>query len=329
MSTAAALACLSSHVRPKPKSRLEILNIRDHFQGLNILSRYYAEQSEIQYGTPYLRWFTAGLGAMMAVGDLENVLDQLQAVGDTHAACDLGYSYGEPGQQWGTPQLVPNWNCPDYDVEAWIPLVDTVIDRGLTPIYVMPSEGQDGLAWTYHNFERIVERMRQGYDRVAYGVFQFGYDGTWPASWKVDQVKHFMPWARSVVGENPYLSMMFANGPSGSPYLYVEDESDYHKPWMQAWDCIQLSTQPDQVMCPSLVNYGQYMLGPALKAHGTCTPEWSGPWIMSPGTPRGPYVYCFREWAEYQWTHFDRSFTSESIQGDRARIESIGGIARG
>jgi len=80
--------------------------------------------------------------------------------------------------------------------------------------------------------------------RVAYGVFQFGYDGTWPASWKVDQVKHFMPWARSVVGENAYLSMMFANGPSGSPYLYVEDESDYHKPWMQAWDCIQLSTQP-------------------------------------------------------------------------------------
>lgn len=328
MSTAAIAAAAGKGERPKPKDRMSILNIQDHFQGLNVYSPYFAALSQEQYGTPYLRWFSAGLGALMAVGDLETVLDQLIAAGDTHCACDLTFSYGEPGQQWGTPQLVPDWNMA-RDVEAWIPLVDRVIERGLIPIFVMPSEAQDGLQWTYDNFQRIVNRMRKDYDRCEYGIFQFGYDGTWPASWSVAQVKAFMPWARSIVGAKAYLSMMFANGPSGSPYLYVEDEGDYSKSWMQAWDCIQLSTGPDQVQCPALVNYGQYMLGPSLRPHDTCTPQWSGPWIMAPGTPRGPYVYCFREWAEYQWTHFGGGFTQSSINADRQRIESIGGMARG
>lgn len=301
--------------RPKPKSRADIINIRDHFQGLLIQSRTYGE----------LRWFTAGLGAMMRVGELDSTLDQLIAAGDTHAACDLMLHYGEQGQQWGTPQLVPDWNEPERDVNVWLPLVDRVIERGLIPIFVMPSEGQDGLQWTYDNLERIVAAMRAGYDRTEYGVFQFGYDGTWPASWSVDQVKAFLVWARSIIGNNSCITLMFGRGPAGNQYLWVEGEDDYSKPWMQCLDVVQLTSGPDQAVCPAPANLAAYMI-PAedFTPHGECVIGWPHGYIMGAGTSRGPYRWCFREWAEYEWTHFNPSFTAASIEADRQRVLSVG-----
>lgn len=296
---------------PPAPSRDEACTVRHHFQGLTLQSK--------KYGA--LPWFTAALSAMDAVGELEATLGQLVAAGDTHCQIDLAFNYGEDGQPWGTPQLVPDRDLRN-DLPTYVRICDAVIAAHLKPIFVMPCEGQPGLQWLYGELQRVVMALRSGYDRLAYGPLWLAYDGTWPAAWSVADMKKVLPFCRQILGPNAYLGMMFARGPAGNQYFYVEDEGDYSKPWMQALDIIMSSGGPDQLECPSLVNGAQYMLGPALTPHDTCTPAWKGPYLLGPGTPRGPYFWGWVEWNEYEWVR--GRVSAEKIEADRQRAKSIG-----
>src|ERR1019366_7246642 len=290
-------------------TRAQVCLVRHHFQGLMIQSRTYGP----------LPWFTAALGAMARVGELDDVLTQLLAAGDTHCQTDLTFSYGESGQPYGTPQLVPDCDLSN-DLPTWLGIIDRVRQRGLIPIYVLPCGGQPGLAWLHGNLQRIVDAL--GPARLAGGLFQLEYDGAWPASWSVTQVQSILPFVRSIIGPTAHLGMMFANGPAGSPYLYVQDEGDYSKDWMQCLDVILTSTWPNQVQCPALPNYAQYMIGPALTPQGVCTPDWHGPFIMAPETPRGPFYWGVGEWNEYNFVRVGAPLVP-SIDADRARIRAL------
>lgn len=304
-----------------PPSRDKIIAVKDSFQGLLLYSPKYSPT----YGGP-LPWFTAALPAMNAAGELNNTLGQIKLAGDTHCQVDLKFNYGEDGQPWGTPQLVPDCDL-SGDMTTYRRIFDKVVNVGLIPIAVLPAEGQIGIQWLNDNLVSWVAAMRIGYDRLKYCLIQLGYDGTWPYSWSVQQVKDVLTFVRSVIGQDACLGMMFGNGPAGNPYLFVEDEGDYSKPWMQCLDVIMVTTNPDQALCPALVNTAQYMLGPALKPQGACTPQWQGPYLLSPGTPRGPYGWCWREWREYQFVR-DPSL-SEAIRAQQAQMESLGIISHG
>lgn len=304
MNTAAIFTASSAPPRPSVPTRQQVCEVRHHFQGLTIHSKTYGD----------LPWFTAALPAMDAVGELQSTLDQLKAAGDTHCQVDFEFNYGEPGQPWGSPQLVPSRSLTN-DLPTYCRIVDAVIARNLKPIFVTP----DGdIAWLHANLQRVVLALGA---RTAYGPFQLGYDGGWPASWSVADVKALLPWVRSVIGDSAYLAMMFATN-GGRPYFFVEDEQDFGKPWMQCLDVILQSSGPDQLQCPALVNGAQYMLGPGLTPHETCTPAWHGPWLLAPGTPRGPYFWAWDEWYEYQWVR--NQVPLATIEADRARALSIG-----
>ena len=297
--------------RPPAPSRADAIRIVDSFQGLMIQSKTYGP----------LPWFAAALGAMDRVGELDSVLDQVIAAGDTHCQVDLVFNYGERGQPWGTPQLVPDCDL-SGDMPTYLRICDRVIQRGLKPIFVVPAEGQDGLNWIYAKFHEFVNALRTGYDRAVYGPVQLGYDGTWPASWSVQQVKDVLVYCRQFLGSQGILAMMFANGPEGGPYLYVEDEQDYSKPWMQCLDIVMVSTGPDQAQCPSLVNNATYMIE-NLTPHDVCTPGHVAPfWLMKPGTPRGPYGWSWREWNEYNFVRQGLALVA-AIAADKARVLSV------
>lgn len=289
--------------------------VRCSFQGLWMQTQRYGP----------LPWWPAGLTAFEH--ELDAILDQLLAAGDTHCQVDLVWDYGEPGQPWGSGRLVPSVDL-RHNLPRYRAIVDRVIDRGLSPIFMMPGEGQEGLRWIFDHFRPVVAALREGYDRTAYGPFWFGYDGTWPAAWTVRDMKRVLPFIRSVIGDRAYFGLMFSTGPAGNPYLFVEDQGDYAKPWMQAIDIIMASTHPDQVECPALVNSAQYMLGPALRPGGRCTPDWHAPsWLLAPGTPRGPYYWGWIEWNAYEWVR--GWVTAEKIAADRARMRSVGITLRG
>lgn len=306
---------------PPAPSRDRRCSIRISFQGLSINSPTYSPR----YGGP-LPWFTAALGAMDAVGELESTLNQLQAAGDTHAQADLIFTYGEAGQPWGTPQLVPDCDLSN-DLPRYCRIVDAIIARGMIPIFVMPSEGQAGLEWTYNELARIVAAL--GW-RVRYGIFQYAYDGGWPAGWSAAQTRDFIVWQRSIIGDDGCALLYFANGPQGSPYLIVFTEDDYAQPWMQCLDVVLTSTTADQLACPSLPNYAQYMLGSNLTPTLTCAPSFDAPahirnvpqGMMHPGTPRGPYYWGIIEWNEYNWVR--NRVTAWDIEVARARAFSVG-----
>lgn len=187
----------------------------------------------------------------------------------------------------------------------------------------MPAEGQDGLVWIYKELPKVVESLRKGYDRLRYGPLFFGYDGTWPASWSVQQVKDVLPFIRRVIGNCAYFGMMFGTGPSRNPYFFVEDEGDYYKPWMQSIDIIMMTEGPDQLQCPALINGMQYLLGPQLNYNTNgCKPDWRGPYLMYPGTPRGPYFAGIMEWETYNWVR--GRVSADKVTADRNRARSIG-----
>lgn len=283
---------------PPFKDRLTILNAKIPFQGFYVDSNHYGIAYQARYGGKgQIPFFGAALADFMAVGDLDQVLDQMNDFDGVMAFVDTGGpGYNEPGQPYGNDQLIQNFNCWD-NFDVYLAMVDNIISRGKIPVYCLDGEGSPD--WIKANLQTFVDRMRVGYDRLKYGVIEVVFDGVWPAAWSVDDMKTMIPWMRSIIGNEAYLSFWFGNGPEGSPYLYVENESDYSQEWMDGLDGVQFTTGPDQVECPAMVNYMQYMYGPNLKPFGVCTPDWQGPYILK-DCSRGPRVAGIREYMTYQ-----------------------------
>lgn len=295
---------ISMVVEPSFKlpTRAQACSLRRHFQGLTVNT-----------SRGPLPWFVAGLTSAAFDNERPAILAQLSAAGDTHAQVDVTWSYDEPGQPWaGLGRDLTN------DLSTYVSIVRQVIASGMIPVYAITGEGSP--AWIQTNLWRLVAAL--GPQLLQAGPFYVVYDGVWPATWTVANMKQMIPFMRNVIGNDGYLGFMFANGPNGSPYVYVESEGDYGQPWMQALDFVMISTGPDQVQCPALVNYMQYLLGPNLKPQGACTPGWRGPWLMAPGTPRGPYFAGVDEFLEYQFVR--GQVTGAQIAVIQGQMDALG-----
>lgn len=303
ISSRTAELLLSVHSGRTP-TRMEAITTNCPFQGLMVRTKY-----------GLLPWWSTVITSFE--DEVESICQQILDGGFSHEIVNVDWDYGEPGQPYGSGQLVPPRNLLG-DLNTYCSIVDRVAGAGLIPIYALDGEGSPD--WIRNNLVSLVSAL--GPERIKYGPFEILYDGVWPAAWSVQTFKETIPWIRSIIGPDAYLGCMFAVGPNGNPYFFVEDESDYGKDWMQCLDYVIMSTGPDQIVCPALINGMQYLDGPQIHNTSECIRQFMGPWLMAPGTPRGPYVGGFREWKTYGWVRGWNS--SQEISTDRNRAKAIG-----
>lgn len=309
-------------------SRADAIAIRTHFQGLWVESKAYSAQYAADYGgTGPIPYFGAALTDFAAAGDLDQICDQLLAAGDRHAMCYLrpgGPGYNEPGQPYGNDQLIPAadmWGANGELMTAvYLPIVDRVIAKGLLPIFVLWGEGQEGLQWIRDHFAFIVQTLG---DRIKRGPVLVAFDGVWPAAWSVDDMQTMIPWMRSVLGPDGFLGFFFA-----ADYLWVEDQQDYTKPWMDGLDIVFTSNGTDSATCPSLANKAGYMLPIPNFAAANCFPD-QGWHFLFEDCSRGPRVWLEGEYATYQTVRDPWQTWKPFCDQARARCINLGCTAWG
>ena len=126
---------------------------------------------------------------------------------------------------------------------------------------------------------------------------------------------------RAVIGDHAYLGMMFGGVPAEAAYLWVEDEGDYSKPWMDGLDLVATTSGPGEVECTSLANKASYML--RAPDFSTCTPDHLGPFILQPSS-RGERGYLDIEWDTYGTVRDPYQWLKPTIDAQRARIKATG-----
>ncbi len=288
---------LKAGIPPFP-SRAEACSIQIHFQGSYVDSKTYGAVYQAQYGGPgQIPYFGAAFADFAIVDGTTGLLDQIQAWGDTHVMhfCgDNDTGYNENGQPYGVDQIVKpcnSWaNMPFY-----IECADAIIARGLKPMYTLDGEG--GPDWLKANFAAWVQAMRTGYDRLRYGPVTVAFDGVWPAAWTPQQMMDMIPWMRDVLGPDAYLGFWYGNGPSGNPYLWVNDESDYAQPWCDGLDIVLTTSGPDEALGVSMANKAQYMVKEP--NFSEFQPTFHGPFVFHDNS-RGPRYWGNVEFLTYQ-----------------------------
>ncbi len=242
-------------------------------------------------------YFGAAFADFAIVDGTAGLLDQIQAWGDTHVMhfCgDNDTGYNENGQPYGVDQIVKpcnSWaNMPFY-----IECADAIIARGLKPMYTLDGEG--GPDWLKANFASWVEAMRTGYDRLRFGPVTVAFDGVWPAAWTPQQMMDMIPWMRDVLGPDAYLGFWYGNGPSGNPYLWVNDENDYTQPWCDGLDIVLTTSGPDEALGVSMANKAQYMVRDP--NFSEFQPTFHGPFVFHDNS-RGPRYWGNVEFLTYQ-----------------------------
>ncbi len=284
---------------PPFPSRAEACSIQIHFQGSYVDSKAYSAVYQAQYGGPgQVPYFGAAFADFAIMDGIQQLIDQIVRWGDTHVMHYCGIrpeGYNEAGQPYGADQIVKpvvSWSNMPFYIEC----ADGIIARGLKPMYCLDGEG--GPHWLKANFELWVAQMRAGYDRLRYGPINIVFDGVWPDGdgWTVEAMMEMIPWMRSVIGPDAYLFFWYGNGPSGTPYLYVQSENDYNEPWCDGLDGVLTTSGPEEAEGVSMANKAQYMVRNS--NFSEFQPSFHGPFIMH-DCSRGP-----RFWGDIEfWTY--------------------------
>lgn len=309
--------------RPAPPVRALACSQRHHFQGGYVNSNRYGAAYQAAYGGPgQIPYFGAAFADFFIVGDGDQVLDQLQGMGDTHVMHYIGHGgpgYNEPGQPYGADQLIQPANC-WLDPDVMIAATDSIINRGLLPAFALDGEGSP--EWIEQNFEAFVSRMRAGYDRLAYGPVNVCFDGVWPASWSVADMQRMIPWMRAVLGPTGYLCFWFGNGPARNPYLWVIGELDYQQEWCDGLDMVLTTSGVNEADGVSLANKASYMVAnPDYSQFQPSAPSPLG-CILVPNS-RGERYWGDIEWNTYGTVRDPNQVLKPSIDEARARMQAM------
>lgn len=304
---------------PAVPSRDEACMIRHPFQGKYFQSLQYSEYYKLYYGSPTgaIPYFGGSYASFYLVGEGPNICKQIKDDGFTHNMLNFshgGTGYNEPGQPYGIDQLIPPGDLNDDD---YLDMCDESINNGMKSFYIIHGEGQDGYQDIKANFARYIELLRTGYDRTEYGPCVVCYDGVWPDSWSVEQMKEMIPFMRSILGDKGYLGFMFGNGPAGRPYLWVEDEGDYSKSWMDGLDIVLTTSGPDEAEGISLANKAAYMVrNPNFSQF---QPSWPHSFIFNDNS-RGQRYYGDYEWDTYGTVRDPNQLLKIPVQQARERM---------
>lgn len=312
---------LKAGIPPFPQ-RLDAISVKVPFQGFYVNSNAFGAKYQAVYGgNGQVPFYAAALQDFWAAGDGLQVLDQLKDWSHVMLYCRPGGpGYNEDGQPYGNDQIIPAFDCWG-NMGVYKQIADTIISRNQKPAYIVWGEGQDGYQWIKDNFVSWCAQMREGYDRLRFGPVIVGFDGVWPASWSVDQMKEMIPWMRSVLGNDAYLGFFFAGD-----YLWVEDRNDYTKDWMDGLDIVFTSNGPDSAECPSLANKARYMI--PSPDFSTCQPDQGGSFIFHECS-RGPRVWLEGEWATFQTVRDPNQTWKVPVEQARARMQTLGCLGWG
>lgn len=312
-------AALIPFRRPVP-SRDRVCSVTLSFQGLTV--------ETAQFGT--LPWFE-GTITSFASYDRQAIYAAKRAAGDTHCGIDISWNYAEPGQPYGSGNLVPPCDL-TQDLATFRSLVREIINAGFVPLVELAGDGEsnpnggynDPIGWTYgyqwlmDNLPRILEALRA---EIPYCLFCPGYDGVF-YGWEPSNEK--LPAFGRLFRElapNGYLAIEhntghipIGNGPSDwtvngpmSTYDVVLSEFDN---WPATGD-------PTWQVATRLLQ--DYVRPPDQPATDDPPPH---PWYLAPGNPRGPYYACAFEYAEYAWVR--GQLTAAQVADARAYYRSLG-----
>lgn len=263
--------------------------IKEHFQGDWFQSKTYSDAYQAAYPNAIngaIPYFGASLPDYWMVGDGPQILNQLcQADDATHVQVFLtmgGTGYNEPGQPYGSDQIVKPSDCWN-NWGLYTDVIDGVLASGKLPHYTIYAEGDDGWAWTRANLDEYIRRMTVGFNRLAYGPVTFAFDGVWPATYSVDLMKQAIPfWSSRIREAGGYTGCWFSGGSRESMYLWVEDEGDYRKDWMDGLDVVVGTDGPGEAACTSMANKARYMV--PNPNFGQCQPDQGGDFILFPNS---------------------------------------------
>lgn len=311
VNSAASSLLLAAHGRPAPPARLAAISIKEHFQGDWFQSRTYSAAYQAAYPNAIngaIPFYGAALPDYWMVGDGHQILDQLcQAEDITHVQVFLtrgGSGYNEAGQPYGADQIIKPSDCWS-NFALYTEVIDAILAKGKLPHYVIYAEGDDGFAWVDANLDEYLRRMTTGFNRLPYGPVTFAFDGVWPGSYSVDRMQYAIPtWGSKIRAAGGYTGFWFS-GPPGEDYLWIVDEGDYKKDWMDALDLVLSTNQPSEAACTSMANKARYMV--PSPNFSQCQADQGGDFLLFDNS-QGPRVWLNIEYLTRQ-TVFDPTQT--------------------
>lgn len=313
---------------PPPPSRDRAIQIREHFQGDWFQSRTYTAAYQAAYPNAIdgaIPYFGASLCDYWIVGDGPQILNQLLKADDiTHVQAFLTMGppgYNEKGQAYGQDQIVKPSNAWGSDWPSYLAMVDEIIRRGKCPHYVIYAEGDAGYQWTRDNLAEYVQRMQVGYNRLQYGPVSFAFDSVWPDTYSVARMKEAIPfWSSVIRPAGGYLGCWFSGDDRESMYLWVEDETDYTKPWMDGLDVVIGTDGPGEADCISMANKARYMV--PNPNFDQCKPDQGGSFLLFDNS-QGPRCWLNIEYLTRQCTFDPAQTYKQAVLDARQRMKNL------
>ena len=299
---------------PKPPfppipSRLDVITIRETFQGLTVVTPTFGP----------LPWFEPAIAWMPSQADRMAVYAAKRLAGDRHVGVALSGQYATSGQAYTD---IPGKDFTE-DLPALVALLTEIIEEGFLFELRLAGDGQsrpnggynDSYGWTYgydvmmDYLPVIVAAIRP---LLPYGVLVPGYDGVFgpegpPAMWSLAQCREWVTLARGLVGDAGYLGFQFAY-----PYCHWGGgRADYDDAsFGMQLDVILTEYQKNLVGSTAFWEHGSRMLGPIYRKppdepadfdpdapYGPTSPKF----YLANDSPRGPRVFIPYEFGLYEW----------------------------
>lgn len=331
--------------RPKP-TRDELCAVKNRFQGLTVQTQQYGE---LPLFDPVIGWFTGDTAA----ADRRSCYAVHKAAGDTHINLTVS------GQYRGTDPRNAYSSIPGadyaYDKDGLRALVSEVIQNGFMVLLMFAGDGEsvndnpqpgeynDPNGWTYGqrwlmlNFPRLWSWLKEGTDLTPWILPVPGYDGVVPDWQPPSQVDDFLLMAREIVGPDHPIGLELSAGycvwagneadnyptpagqaldvilqefpypmapPEPPPANFLELSNTQRAPWDQVWQMVGRLANP----------YIRPLDQPAAD-------DPNPPFLLEPGTPRGPFVYIAWEFSTYGWV---RGCPTEQVEVQREYLYSLG-----
>jgi len=289
---------------PLPPSRQYVLDAHESFQGALLHTS--------QFGDLY--WWPTAWTSLNAA-DQEASYAQIASWGDTDITVSASWNYGEPGQPYGTGQLVPNTDYAgngQWDVFR-AKVKDVIFHRAANGQPFVPRvfmEGDNGFSYYMWVMPHIIQALRpqpnDPIDLIPYVKLQMCYDSCVPGWQPKTQVADAILATRAACAEC-VIAMEFSSGYSswgdgGANFLsdagLALDEIDWEgnywpvTNWDQYWQIFA------RLLGPA---YHRPADQPAQDDPGAPYGADSPFYYLRQGTPRGPFGFQCFEPMTYQW----------------------------
>lgn len=295
------------------------INRRISFQGLTVNSPTYGN----------LPWFPATMTSFDAA-NRTSLYGQLLGAGDVWGMATLSWNYAEPGQPYGSGNVVPPRDMTG-DLPGFRAIVEEMLSAGFSKVMVMMSgdgEGagpgyNDPVGWTYGrawlmaNLPAIIGTFQAGTDITGSCIFMPGFDGVMPG-WDPAGLDAYLVYIRSLVGGVRCVGLELGGGYShwgGGPADWAGSGQNVDF-LFQEFPGPPVGDPVWQIAARTLGP--SYHRDPAQPAADDPTP----PYYLGVGTPRGPIEVNAFEYETFRWVR--SAVSAGDVQNSRQYLANVG-----